>query len=112
MLGERGLPYPLIELLWDAMLWHYVEENISDFVIERQGRLSDLVSYIIQKTRVRYPMLQYTYLECRADMKAEIDKSEFLIIYPERSCRMKKLMEYAAQRREKGLLEMTVLDEE
>lgn len=112
VLGESGTPYPLMELLWDAMLWYYVEKDVTDFVIEQYGRLSDLVGYIIQKAHIRYPMLQCTYLEYRADMKAEIDKSEFLIIYPERSCRIKKLMEYATRRKEKGLLEITVLDKE
>lgn len=85
---------------------------MTDFVVERYGRISDLVSYIVQKAQVRYPMLRCTYLEYRGDMEAEIDKSGFLIIYPERSCRTKRLMEYAMQRKEKGLLEITVLDKE
>lgn len=112
VLGNEGTPYPLVELLWDAMLWYYVEENVTDFVIERYGRLSDLVRYIIQKAHVRYPMLQYIYLEYPADLKAEIDKSRFLIIDPERSCRMGSLMEYAMQRKEQGLLDVTVLEKE
>lgn len=110
VLGDKGAPYPLVEQLWDAMLWYYVEENVTEFVVEQHGRLSNLVQYIINRVGERYPALQYTYLELRADIKTEIGKNEFLIIYPERSSRMKRFMAYAQQREEKGLMEVTVLE--
>lgn len=111
-LGDKGKPYPLMYQLWDTMLWYYVEEDVTDFAIERPGRVSDMVQHLIDRANKRYPALRYIYLEPRADIKAEIAKSEFLIIYPERSVRMKQFLAYAQQRQAEGLIEVTMLEGE
>lgn len=112
VLGDKGKPYPLIYQLWDAMLWYYVEEDVTDFVVERPGRVSNLVRHLIDRAGERYPALRYTCLKPRVDIKTEIAKSDFLIIYPERSRRMKQFLTYAQQRQAKGLIEATVLEKE
>lgn len=47
ILGEGG--YDTIRELWTEMLWLYVEEGVTEFVVKHGGRTAELAAYAIKK---------------------------------------------------------------
>lgn len=111
LLGEGRDGCDLEEELWAEMLWLYVEEDVAEFVGKCFGRMVDLAASAIQKTEGRYPM-RVEELPWRADIKAAIDQSEYLIVGPGPTIRIKKFLTYAQERQTKGKIKViTILDD-
>lgn len=110
ILGE-GSGYDTVEKLWAEMLWLYVEENVTEFVTEPFGRMADLTAYAIEQAGVRYSALRVVNLSWRADLRAAIDESDYLVICLGPLKRMKKLIEYAQARQTDGKIKGITISE-
>lgn len=111
ILGEGGEGLAVAEDLWAEMLWLYVEEDVTEFVTEQFGRVADLAAYVIQKAGVRYSALRVTNLPWRADIRAAIRESKYLISLGHQK-KMEKIMGYAQTRQAEKKMKIITISAE
>lgn len=108
ILGEGGR-HSTIEELWQEILWLYVEEEVTEFVITHGGRTADLAADAIKSANARYSALRVVNLPWSADIRAAIDESGFLIICPGLPKRRKEIVDYAQARQAEGKLKIITI---